>query len=233
MTHDRKATSVTQLAQDALSALFEARIAADFYDAKPDDRGRYVQRFIESMYQVEAAIDGLEGITDSAFDKFRAVANADSEFASAHDYVLFAGGFTVSFVGYAMLKAWAAETGESLPEGEFRAPKLCYKTDFRKYADAAIQAFFRHGPTHDELNRYVAWLQREAATASGQTDTKTDTKRNPLPKNRDVLKLAQKINRELCNGGTQRDIALGFTGGDEKKAQTLLRALRRYPSLLK
>src|SRR5262249_39216237 len=48
----------------------------------------------------------------------------------------------------------------------------------------------------------------------------------------DVLRLAKKIDKEKRNGSSQKQIALDFTDGDEQKADSLLRQLRRYPHLL-
>ncbi|RIK74925.1 MAG: hypothetical protein DCC68_22145 [Planctomycetota bacterium] len=66
-------------------------------------------------------------------------------------------------------------------------------------------------------------------------DSKTDNRkkiRQFVPENSDVLKLAKRIKRELPKGGTRNDIARDFTDGDEKKAQSLLRQIRRFPHLL-
>lgn len=78
---------------------------------------------------------------------------------------------------------------------------------------------------------------REIPTPERTADSKTDKQRKRVtfvPKNLDVAKLAQKINRELPKGGTMVDIARDFTNGDEKKAQSLLRQLRgkRFRNLL-
>lgn len=54
-----------------------------------------------------------------------------------------------------------------------------------------------------------------------------------LPKNIDVFRLAKRINDTIDAEGSQIAIALQFTEGDEMKAKSLLRQLRRYPHLLK
>ncbi len=48
------------------------------------------------------------------------------------------------------------------------------------------------------------------------------------------LSMALKIKRDLRKGGSKRDIALDFTNGDEKRAESLLRQLRsgRFRHLL-
>ena len=67
------------------------------------------------------------------------------------------------------------------------------------------------------------------------TDKKADKKRRKaaVPENPDVMRLATLIRNNLKNPGeTKIGIARGFTSGDEEKAQTLLRELRRFPNLL-
>ena len=82
-----------------------------------------------------------------------------------------------------------------------------------------------------------ARIRRERAKllASDKTDNKTDKRKNLVPPNTDVIKLAKKIKRDLPKGGTKRDIALEFADGDERRAESLLRELRpsRYGHLLK
>ena len=51
--------------------------------------------------------------------------------------------------------------------------------------------------------------------------------------NADVVRLAKEINNRRDAEVSQNDIALQFTEGDEKKAQNLLRQLRRYPHLIR
>ncbi|MFC1597189.1 hypothetical protein ACFL5Q_04520 [Planctomycetota bacterium] len=53
-----------------------------------------------------------------------------------------------------------------------------------------------------------------------------------IPENPEVLQLAKRIRRELPGGGTMINIARDFADGDETKANSLLRQLRRYPHLL-
>lgn len=69
---------------------------------------------------------------------------------------------------------------------------------------------------------------------SGQADSKTDKRKNLLPRNPDVAKLALKIKRDLPKGGSKEDIALEYADNDAKKAASLLRQLRpdRYGHLL-
>jgi len=69
-------------------------------------------------------------------------------------------------------------------------------------------------------------------TADGETDSqKSNVGR--LPDNPNVLKLAKKMRSERESGATMKDIAMDFTDGDEAKAESLLRQLRRYRSLLR
>ena len=53
-----------------------------------------------------------------------------------------------------------------------------------------------------------------------------------VPENPDVAKLAKEIKRRLLQGDRKIAIALDFAGGDEKRAKSLLRQLRRFPHLL-
>lgn len=72
----------------------------------------------------------------------------------------------------------------------------------------------------------------EDATAA---DTAADTgkkKKLSLPDNPDILALAKRINMGAASGRTRKEIALEFTDGREKKADSLLRQLRRYNHLL-
>lgn len=68
-----------------------------------------------------------------------------------------------------------------------------------------------------------------------QADGKTDGKKNSWPKspeNPDVAKLAKLIRNNPDPQRTKLDIAREFTGGDEKRSQSLLRKLRDFPHLL-
>ena len=92
----------------------------------------------------------------------------------------------------------------------------------------------------------VVWLRRDFYTSSAEAiellidaertaDRKTDSGKQSatvVPENLEVAKLAKKIRQELPKGGTKTDIARDFCDGDERKAQSLLRQLRRYPRLL-
>lgn len=62
-------------------------------------------------------------------------------------------------------------------------------------------------------------------------DKKAD-RRTRLPKNPDVMRLAKCISDSADEEPSKLSIALQFTEGDEKQAQSLLRQLRRYPRLL-
>jgi hypothetical protein len=53
-----------------------------------------------------------------------------------------------------------------------------------------------------------------------------------LPENKDVLRLAKKINDELPNYTSQRELAIAFCEGNITKADSLLRQLRRFPQLI-
>jgi len=68
-------------------------------------------------------------------------------------------------------------------------------------------------------------------TRDDETDSQ-ESKVRRVPENLGVFRLAKRIKRELPKGGTKLDIARDYAEGDEKKAQNLLRRLRRYPHLL-
>jgi hypothetical protein len=87
------------------------------------------------------------------------------------------------------------------------------------------------------LETVVTELAPGAASPSGrgQADNKPDNRRkksHPVPENPEVLKLAKKINRERKEGVSQIDCARELCENDERKANSLLRQLRRYPHLL-
>ena len=77
-------------------------------------------------------------------------------------------------------------------------------------------------------------LTMDRRKRADERTTKRTRKKNLVPANVDVIKLAKKIKRDLPNGGTKRTIALEFTDGDERKAKSLLRELQpsRYGHLL-
>lgn len=63
-------------------------------------------------------------------------------------------------------------------------------------------------------------------------DKKAD-RRVRLPEKTDVMRLAKCINDSADEELSKLDIARQFTGGNEKRAQSLLRQLRRYPHLVR
>jgi hypothetical protein len=71
--------------------------------------------------------------------------------------------------------------------------------------------------------------------AGGQADSKTDNrqkKTHPIPENKEVLKLVKKIKRDQEKGMSRIDSAREFCENDERKAESLLRQVRRYSHLL-
>lgn len=165
----------TILAEDILTALFEAQIAAEFYGSHTD-HGPYMQRFIANMHAMQDASDALSSAMETAAGQpFRAIHSAPIEDGSpsVHDHLALVGLSLSSDVAEAMMEAWASETGESWPpEGEHECPPLPCQADFERYIDAALEAFRKHGPTHVQLNRWSAMLRQEVAVAS------TDTREN-------------------------------------------------------
>ena len=75
---------------------------------------------------------------------------------------------------------------------------------------------------------------RQANERRGQPDSKSDNKKTLLPKNSDVLALADRINHLRNNGRKKFDIAVEYCEGDEKMAKGLLRQLQpsRFGHLL-
>jgi hypothetical protein len=70
----------------------------------------------------------------------------------------------------------------------------------------------------------------------GRADRSADTKKKKrlyVPQNKDVLKLAQKLERDAGNGLSQNKIALEFTEGDKRRASSLLKGVWRYRQSLK
>lgn len=79
-------------------------------------------------------------------------------------------------------------------------------------------------------------IERKCALPDWVADSKTDSGESAavrVPDNPDVLRLAKKIRSERKSGATMKDIAMDFTDGDEAKAKSLLRQVRRYRSLLR
>jgi hypothetical protein len=76
----------------------------------------------------------------------------------------------------------------------------------------------------------------EPPGAGGQADSKADKKpkkSHPVPVNPDILKLAKKLKKDREKEMSLIDIAREFCEGNERRAQSLLRQVRRYPGLWK
>ena len=76
----------------------------------------------------------------------------------------------------------------------------------------------------------------EPPGVGGQADSKADKKpkkSHPVPVNPDILKLAKKIKKDREKGISLIDSAREFCEGNERRAQSLLRQVRRYPGLWK
>ncbi len=74
-----------------------------------------------------------------------------------------------------------------------------------------------------------ATISAQVADKSADTSNK---KKLVVPRNVEVLKLAIEIKAEKSKGRSKEDVAIEFTNGDQTKAESLLRSLRRYPDLL-
>jgi hypothetical protein len=87
-----------------------------------------------------------------------------------------------------------------------------------------------------ETEARKGWRRLLNDAANLRADSKTDNqpkKSMPVPGNPDVAKLATRINRDRQKTGMSKtDIARDFCENNERKAQTLLRELRRFPHLL-
>lgn len=92
--------------------------------------------------------------------------------------------------------------------------------------------------TSRKLAARLEWeILRVQNRAVNAADSKTDNRKKikaVVPRNPDVVKLARHIRQQLPQGGSMNCIALAFTSGDEKRANSLLRQLRgdRYKHLL-
>ena len=73
--------------------------------------------------------------------------------------------------------------------------------------------------------------QSSNGEVGGQADSKADRAKNSLPENPDVLRLAKLLRKRQNATRPKKEVALEMTAGDEKKADNLLRQLRRFPDL--
>jgi hypothetical protein len=90
-------------------------------------------------------------------------------------------------------------------------------------------------PVSADRGNEVVGQQVEGQGESGQADKETDKPKKKLrtiPENPEVLKLAKGITKGREDGRSLIDIARDFTDGNDAKAQSLLRQLRRYRDLL-
>ncbi|TWT86638.1 hypothetical protein Mal64_34670 [Pseudobythopirellula maris] len=95
-----------------------------------------------------------------------------------------------------------------------------------------LRATIRRQKSTDQLEvaRIAHGNSPTASTESGQADRKTDSsKKNceKLPRNDDVIRLAKALRNSTDDRETMKSIALQFTGGLERPANSLLRQLRR------
>jgi hypothetical protein len=98
-------------------------------------------------------------------------------------------------------------------------------------AESGIIAHLR-----DLQQRVIDALDEKEQSDADKTDKNADKKSSSrvcLPRNLDVLRLAQEINRRGEGELSQIDIAIQFTEGDERRAHSLLRQLRRYRHLIR
>lgn len=81
----------------------------------------------------------------------------------------------------------------------------------------------------DELNQ-----SENADQPDNKTDNSKKSAKNPVPSNPDVLKLAKYMKRQWKQRPSESKIslALEFTDGNRRKAESLLRQLQRFKNLL-
>jgi hypothetical protein len=85
---------------------------------------------------------------------------------------------------------------------------------------------------HAELIELLTWAMAWCTKKTGTSDERANNRqRNPVPLNKDVVKLAKELRRQKDSGRAKIDIALGFAEGNRKLALSLLRQVRRFPNL--
>jgi hypothetical protein len=104
-------------------------------------------------------------------------------------------------------------------------------------ADAAFVGLLRElrGRIIDKLESQAVLANAEIGADNGaDSNQKNAAVRSPrLPQNPKVLRLAIEIQKKSGSGISQHQVAIEFTNGDQRKADNLLRQLRRYPDLRK
>ena len=98
------------------------------------------------------------------------------------------------------------------------------RTSFRRHDASAARELWEDVRVELEILA-VAPAQRD-----GRADNRADTTKKKsvyVPRNKDVLKLAQKLEKETASGLSENDIALDFAEGNAKHAASLLRGVRR------
>lgn len=128
--------------------------------------------------------------------------------------------------------AWADEFGEPPPRTPDEFVAWAYRLGW-----AAERVEAKHWTYADILARAEGYLTglRERLATQRTADSKTDNEKKTafsLPENDDVTRLAKALRDCDDPRATQSSVAREFTNGDERRAGTLLRQLRRYPHLL-
>lgn len=107
--------------------------------------------------------------------------------------------------------------------------------ELRALADEAVMVLLTAERRIDDAMRQraetpsAATTQQKAANVGRTADTKTDTPKTfCVPESPDIQRLAKALSRRP-KGESMRAAALEYTGGDNKRAGSLLRQLRRYP----
>jgi hypothetical protein len=105
-----------------------------------------------------------------------------------------------------------------------KAARDVLRRELVRVEEAAVSAAAR-SPAGSELSAKIL------AELGGQADSKTDNGKKTLPDNPDVADLCRQLEKKVCKGQRQIDVAREFTRNNEAKAQNLLREARRYRHL--
>jgi len=236
----RIAADAADAAEDVISELFEAEIAAHFYVTK-EITDEYAQRFIRHLYRAEVAADALNKSLLKAGSIFRAVASGGAA-ASVHDLISLTMLDVCAHVTYALLCKAMPDKWPPKTSGEHELPSaLPCESDFLRYIDTAIDAFVKHGPTSDDLNRLSVLRQQELAKANLQirVDTKVDKKKLSTPKRRGLTPAARqcakryKAEREAGHKIPMKDVILSYLKDNSGKFLSIRKSLSEHPEAWK
>ena len=244
---------VSDLTVPIVGEIFNANELADKYEKT----GRGGENFIAKLYVIESHVDDLLAAFSEDIEDAFAIANPEPvtgvdghgmPSASAHEGMMHVG-MHIGSVAYAVMST--ARPGYYSPGTEYLCPRLVAddvrdavaEEDMYKHVGVALAAYREGFPCDEELNRIAVMLRQELARAIkvlGQVPNKTTAdsgqqngqSKKIVPGNPHVTRLADKIRRERDTVPSFLEIARDFTNGNEKRAKSLLRQLRRFPHLL-